>query len=59
MCYMLVKLVLSNYMFSKYVNNCCLQLWFLDRSGNLVEFFMIMCFVVKLVYTKVVYNLCI
>jgi hypothetical protein len=30
---------------------------FLDRSGNLAKFFMIMCFVVKLVYTKVVDNL--
>jgi hypothetical protein len=30
---------------------------FLDRSGNLAMFFMIICFVVKLVYTKVVYNL--
>jgi hypothetical protein len=26
---------------------------FLDRSGNLANFFMIMCFFVKLVYTKV------
>ena len=34
-------------------------MWFLDRSGNLAEFFMIMCFVVKLVYTKVVDNSCI
>jgi hypothetical protein len=32
---------------------------YLDRSGNLAKFFMIMCFVVKLVYTKVVDNLCI
>jgi hypothetical protein len=32
---------------------------FLDRSGNLAKFFMIMLFVVKLVYTKVVDNLCI
>jgi hypothetical protein len=32
---------------------------FLDRSRNLAKFFMIMCFVVKLVYPKVVDNLCI
>ena len=32
-------------------------MWFMDRSGNLAKFFMIMCFVVKLVYTKVVDNL--
>jgi hypothetical protein len=32
---------------------------FLDRSGNLAKFFMIMCFVVKLVCTKFVENLCI
>jgi hypothetical protein len=32
---------------------------FLDRSGNLAKFFMIMCFFVKIVYTKVVDNLCI
>jgi len=31
----------------------------MDRSGNLAKFFMIMCFVVKLVYTKVVDNSCI
>jgi hypothetical protein len=30
---------------------------FLDRSGNLTKFFMIIYFVVKLVYTKVVDNL--
>jgi hypothetical protein len=29
---------------------------FLDRSGNIAMFFMIMSFVVKLVYTKVVDN---
>jgi hypothetical protein len=32
---------------------------FLDRSGNLAKFFMIMCFVVKRIYTKVVDKLCI
>jgi hypothetical protein len=32
---------------------------FLDRSRDLSKFFMIMCFFVKLVYTKVVDNLCI
>jgi hypothetical protein len=32
---------------------------FLDRSGNITKFFMIMWFVVKLVYTKVVDNSCI
>jgi hypothetical protein len=32
---------------------------FLDRSGKLAKFFMIMCFVVKLIYTKVVDNLCV
>jgi hypothetical protein len=59
MCDMLVKLVLSTYMFTTYVNNYFLQMRFLDRSENLAKFFMIMCFVVKLVYTKVVDNLCI
>jgi hypothetical protein len=53
---MLVKLVLSNYMFATYVNNYFLQMRFLDRSGNLAKFFMIRFFVVKLVYTKVVDN---
>jgi hypothetical protein len=56
MCDMLVKLVLSNYMFATYVNNYFLQMWFLDRSGNLAKFFMIMCFLVKVVYNKVVDN---
>ena len=32
---------------------------FMDRFRKLAKFFMIMCFVVKLVYTKVVDNLCI
>jgi hypothetical protein len=59
MCDMLVKLVLPNYMFAMEVNNYFLQMRFLDRSGNLAKFFMIMCFVVKLIYTKVVDNLCI
>ena len=36
-----------------------LQMWFLDISGNLAKFFMIICFVVKLVYIKVVDNSCI
>jgi hypothetical protein len=55
----LVKLVLSNYMFATEVNNYFLQMRFLDRSGNLAKFFMMMFFVVKLIYTKVVDNLCI
>jgi hypothetical protein len=59
MCDMLVKLVLSTYMFTTFVNNYFLQMRFLHRSENLAKFFMIMCFVVKLVYTKVVDNLCI
>jgi hypothetical protein len=46
-------------MFATYVNDYFLQMRFLDRSGNLAKFFMIMCFVVKLVYKKVVDKLCI
>jgi hypothetical protein len=56
---MLVKLVLPNYMFATEVNNYFLQMRFLDRSRNLAKFFMIMRFVVKLIYTTVVDNLCI
>jgi hypothetical protein len=36
-----------------------LNLLILDRFGDLAKFSMILCFIVKLVYTKVVDNLCI
>jgi hypothetical protein len=59
MCDMLVKLVLHNYMFATKVSIYFLQMWFLDSSEDNVNYPMLMMFSGKLVYTKVVDNLCI